>query len=46
MKREIHTATEGKWSCEDRGRCWSDIAISQGKAGATTSWERQRRILS
>lgn len=31
--------------CDDRGRDWSDVLISQRTPGATRSWRRQRKIL-
>lgn len=35
----------GKHTHEDRGRCWSHAAASQGMSEATQSWERQGRSL-
>lgn len=34
--------TEGKSSCEDRGRNWSDVATSQGTQGLPASTRRQK----
>lgn len=36
--RDSHT--EGRWSCEDkdRGRVWSDVAISQGMTRVTDNY--------
>jgi hypothetical protein len=28
--------------CEDRGRDWNDVAISQGTLAAISNWKRQR----
>ena len=48
MKRRGHTeiyTKEGR-PCEDGGREWSYVAMSQGTSGATGSRKRQSRILS
>lgn len=41
MTDKGETHTRGK-PCEDRGRDWSDVAMSRGTSGATRSWRRQK----
>ena len=36
----------GKKPYDDRGRDWSDVAVSQGILGTFRGWKKQGKILS